>query len=389
MSLLPGLEELGSGYDCLNGQYAQSESCFKVTFLPFVSVYPKIAVEYFSIAGESLDEYHQSISSSLNIGGGFLGFTSSLETEFGKVVDYSTFQKFSRIQYNYYTFHLLHLTSSPWYCGNVLDLKFELKSMIQKSNRRQFFNDTELILFIVTRWGRIVLSICTNKLIYNSSTDLKTVAKAAAQEIFHGNISDEYKEEVKKLRENNEINLIGCGGDISALRNDMMHQNVNAWITTVPDSPFFITFDKSDRCLLVVSLIFIKPKILIPIFYSNLHSLSFIGDLVDEIQAFYPPYLEYSIVSLTSTTARIGSKPVISEGSKWKWLAVSYRLETLLKHGIVIREKPYAQGLLRPIVKKNYVTSFYFGDHSYLVRLYQPLTDDPDNFVSLGCFLEQ
>ncbi|GBB85802.1 hypothetical protein RclHR1_12240005 [Rhizophagus clarus] len=128
--------------------------------------------------------------------------------------------------------------------------------MIQKSNRRQFFNDTELILFIVTRWGRIVLSICTNKLIYNSSTDLKTVAKAAAQEIFHGNISDEYKEEVKKLRENNEINLIGCGGDISALRNDMMHQNVNAWITTVPDSPFFITFDKSD-------------------------SLSFIGDLVD------------------------------------------------------------------------------------------------------------
>jgi hypothetical protein len=27
MSWIPGLEELGSGYDFLNGQYAQSESC--------------------------------------------------------------------------------------------------------------------------------------------------------------------------------------------------------------------------------------------------------------------------------------------------------------------------------------------------------------------------
>lgn len=32
MSLLPGLEELGSGYDCLNGQYAQSESCTENLF---------------------------------------------------------------------------------------------------------------------------------------------------------------------------------------------------------------------------------------------------------------------------------------------------------------------------------------------------------------------
>lgn len=65
-----------------------------------------------------------------------------------------------------------------------------------------------------------------------------------------------------------------------------------------------------------------------------------------------------------------------------KWLAVSYPSETPLKHGIVIREKPYAQGLLRPIVKKNYITSFDFG------KTYQPLTDDPDNFVSLGGFHE-
>jgi hypothetical protein len=77
------------------------------------------------------------------------------------------------------------------------------------------------------------------------------VAKAAAEEIFHGKISDEYKEEVKKLREHSEINLMGCGGDISALGNDMMHPNVNAWVATVPDNPVFIIFDRLDRYLLI------------------------------------------------------------------------------------------------------------------------------------------
>ena len=32
MSWIPGLEELGSGYDCVNGQYAQSESCTENLF---------------------------------------------------------------------------------------------------------------------------------------------------------------------------------------------------------------------------------------------------------------------------------------------------------------------------------------------------------------------
>lgn len=63
-------------------------------------------------------------------------------------------------------------------------------------------------------------------------------------------------------------------------------------------------------------------------------------------------------------------------------MAVSYSSGTPLKHGIVIREKPYAQGLLRPIVKKKLLMSFDLG------KSYQPLTDDPDNFVSLGGYHE-
>ncbi|RHZ44934.1 hypothetical protein Glove_707g34 [Diversispora epigaea] len=396
MSWISGLEELGSGYDCLNGQYAQSESCTENLFdwnniptyerklngqtyiIPsIVSFYPKVSVEYVTVTGKSLDEYHQEISKSLNIEVGFMGFTGSIESEFGEIVDYSTFRKFSRIQYDYSS-HLLHLTSSPLMLRKCL--RPEIRSEINDPTidpETIFQRYGTHFVHSLKMGGRIVLSICTNKLTHNSGTDLKLVAKATAQEIFNGKISGEYKEEVKKLRQNSDLNLIGCGGDISALGNDMMHPNLSAWVETVPNNPVFISFDRSD-------------------------SLSFIGDLVeDEIRkkqftnawlayfnthrrkfkSFDPPYLEYTTVSLISATGILGFKPVISEGSKWKWLAVTYPEEDK-KYGILVREKPYAQGLLRPIVKK-----IFLGSSSFFLP-HQPLTDDPDNFVSLGGFHE-
>ena len=106
--------------------------------------------------------------------------------------------------------------------------------------------------------GRVVLSICTNKLDYNSNVDLKLVAKAAALEIFHGEISEEYiNEEVKNIRQYSDFNLIGCGGNINALGDDIMCPNMKDWVATVPDNPVFIAFDRSDRCLLFISMIFL------------------------------------------------------------------------------------------------------------------------------------
>jgi hypothetical protein len=267
---------------------------------------------------------------------GFKGFTGSLEKEFGEVVNYSTFRKFSRIQYDYSS-HLLHLTSSPSILRKYLrpeirceidDPKIDPETIFQRYGTH-FIHSLKM-------GGRVVLSICTNKLNYDSNIDLKLIAKAAALEIFHGEISEEYiKEEVINLRQYSDFNLIGCGGVISALGDDMMCPNMKAWVATVPENPVFIAFDRSDRCLLFISLIFTKPKILM--FCSN-YSLSFIGDLVeDEIRKkqfenswqvyanthkrkfkpFNPPYLEYTLVPLTSATGFHGYKPVISEGSKW------------------------------------------------------------------------
>ncbi|CAG8532063.1 10757_t:CDS:2, partial [Dentiscutata heterogama] len=388
MAWIPGLDELGSGYDYLNGQYAQSESCTENFFdwgniptyernlngqtyiIPnIIHFYPKISAEYISIAGESLDEYHELLSNTVDIGVKICGFTGSLETEFGKVVDYNKFRKFSRIQYNYSS-HLLHLTSSPSILRKYL--KPEIRSEINDPKI-----DPEIIFrrygshFIrsLKMGGRIVISTCTNKLKYNCKADLKLVARDAAIEILQGESSDE--DEVMKFRQNSEINVHVCGGNIRALGNDMLHPNMDAWATTVPNNPAFITFDRSDRKQFIDAW---------PV-YANIYKRKF--------KPFDPPYLEYTLVSSTTDATNfecgtLGYKPIIDKGSKWKWLAVSYFRENEGIFGILIREKPYAEGLLRPIVKKKNLGYSNFCDH-YLI---QPLTDDPDEFVSLGCFLE-
>ncbi|CAG8790866.1 21575_t:CDS:2 [Gigaspora margarita] len=386
MAWIPGIDELGSGYDYLNGQYAQSESCTENLFdwsnAPTYKrehngqtyIIPSTvsrAVEYITVAGENLDEYHQSISNTVNVGASILGFTGSLDIELGKVVDYSKFRKFSRIQYDYSS-HLLHLTSS------LLTLRKYLKQDI-----RSEINDPKIdpetifdqygthFISSLKMGGRVVLSASTNKLNYNSKTNFKLIAKAAALEIFKGEVSEEYKEEVKKFRKNSDFNLNACGGDVSALGNDMMHPNMDKWAETVPNNP-----DETRRKQFIDAW---------PI-YANAHRREF--------KSFDPPYLEYTYVTSTTNASRIenhegkvltilGTMPVIKEGSKWKWLAVSYFKNNEEMHGILIREKPYAEGLLRPIVKKKCLSY-----PNWFITLFEPLTDDPDEFVSLGGLIE-
>ncbi|RIB27482.1 hypothetical protein C2G38_2061812 [Gigaspora rosea] len=242
--------------------------------------------------------------------------------ELGKVVDYSKFRKFSRIQYDYSS-HLLHLTSSLTMLRKYL--KPEIRSEINdpKISPETIFDEYGIHFISSLKMGvRIVLSASTNKLNYNSKANFKLVAKAAALEIFKGEVSEEYKEEVKKFRSNSDFNLNACGGDVSALGNDMMHPNMDKWSETISNNPVFITFDR-------------------------LKSLSFIGDLAEdetrrnqfidawpiyannhrrEFKSFDPSYLEYAYVTSTTSASRyifydgdvfaLGTKPVIKEGSK-------------------------------------------------------------------------
>ncbi|RIB14246.1 hypothetical protein C2G38_1670457 [Gigaspora rosea] len=170
--------------------------------------------------------------------------------------------------------------------------------MIQKLIQKQF-----LIHFIssLKMDGRVVLSASTNKFNYNSKANYKLVAKAAALEIFKGEVSEEYKEEVKKFRMNSDFNLNACGGDVSALGNDMMHPNMDKWAETVPNNPVFITFDRTKSLSFIGDLAENKTrrKQFIdawPI-YANAHGREF--------KSFDPPYLEYTYVTSTTSASRI------------------------------------------------------------------------------------
>ncbi|RIB07582.1 hypothetical protein C2G38_2214011 [Gigaspora rosea] len=342
MAWIPGIDELGSGYDYLNGQYAQSELCTENLFdwsnFPtykrehdghtyIVSFYLKRAVEYIAVT----KYININISNSFFSPASILDFTGSLNIELGKVVDYSKFRKFSRIQYDYSS-HLFHLTSSL----STFSLKMD---------------------------GRVVLSASSNKLGYNSKENFKFVAKAAALEIFKGEVSQEYKE-----------------------------------ASTVQNNSVFKTFDRSKSLSFIGDLAEVETRRkqfmdAWPV-YAHIHSRKF--------KSFNPPYLEYTyMTSTTSATQRetdnktftTGTMPIINpykksgpggtgevarydtsyvmapsfhgmirveggnERSKWKWLADAYFKNNEEKYGILIREKPYAEGLLRPIVKKKCLKS--------------------------------
>ncbi|CAG8487904.1 8228_t:CDS:2, partial [Ambispora leptoticha] len=118
---IPGITEIGSGYDFFNGKYASSESCTENLFdwskEPVQEIelhgktycYPKGIIDcylersdnYNIAAGETLEEYQKSLSRTVAVGGGFLGFNGSVKFEYGDVVNYSKFHSFSRVQYEY------------------------------------------------------------------------------------------------------------------------------------------------------------------------------------------------------------------------------------------------------------------------------------------------
>ncbi|CAG8806612.1 15963_t:CDS:2, partial [Gigaspora rosea] len=251
-------------------------------FIPnIVNFYPKIAVEYISVAGESLDEYHECLSNTVDIGVKICGFTGSLDTEFGKV-------KYIK----------------PEIRSEINDPKIDPEIIFRRYGSH-FIRSLKM-------GGRIVISASTNKLTHNSNVDLKLVAKAAASEIICGELPDEYDEfEVLKFRQNSVIDIHGCGGDIRALGNDMLHPNMNAWAATVPNNPAFITFDRSDSLLFIGDLVEdeTRRKQFIDAWpvYINIHKRKF--------KSFDPPYLEYTIVSSTKNATelenhKLGTRPI-------------------------------------------------------------------------------
>ncbi|CAG8532128.1 2430_t:CDS:2 [Ambispora gerdemannii] len=398
---IPGLAEIGSGYDYINGKYASSESCTENLFdwseepvqeielhgkthcypKGVIECYPERAVNYNVVAGETLEEYQKSLSVTVAVEGGFAGFSASVKTEYGDFANYNKFYCFSRVQYEYNAY-LLHLTS------NIVQLRKLLKPGIRDEIDDPNCHPAVIFKKYGTHFvhslrmgGRVVLSASTNKLKYNAKNDLRRMAELAFRSFVSGSGSDDKHEEIKSFAENSEFKMQARGGDVEALGDDFKNMHIAAWAATVLGEPVFVAFD-------------------------NPYSLTFIGDLACTekrqnefamawpffaqsqkmmFPSFDPPYLEYARIRVEYSAGDPPAfyKPILLEGSKWKWLAqtLDYR-----GFGIVVREKPFAEGLLREVTHAKKFGHEHYGRGGNM-WFWNPLTDDPDNFVALGAFV--
>ncbi|CAG8593614.1 14294_t:CDS:2, partial [Ambispora leptoticha] len=84
--------------------------------------------------------------------------------------------------------------------------------------------------------------------------------------------------------------------------------------------------------------------------------------------SFDPPYLEFARIRVEDSS---GLAQSLDEYG----------------YGIVIREKPFAEGLLREVTHAKYFSRNVLPGSYQSYNLWIPLTDEPDNFVTLGSFL--
>ncbi|CAG8639045.1 12690_t:CDS:2, partial [Ambispora leptoticha] len=89
-----------------------------------------------------------------------------------------------------------------------------------------------------------------------------------------------------------------------------------------------------------------------------------------DFPSFDPPYLEFARIRVENSSAQS-----LDENG----------------YGMVVREKPFAEGLLREVTHARYFSTHTlpYAGAGYRCDLWVPLTDEPDNFVTLGSFLHK
>lgn len=119
---LPGLDAIGCGYQIVTGQYASIDSCGLKLF-DFEKIgttdlfspatgktyqFPKKFVQYLDdnvrqstvISGETVEEFLEKLSTSVEVSAEYKAFSGSVKTEFQNSTEFTRFEAYTRFQYN-------------------------------------------------------------------------------------------------------------------------------------------------------------------------------------------------------------------------------------------------------------------------------------------------
>jgi MAC/Perforin domain len=256
---IPGIQWLGHGYDVFNGAYLNSGSVrgeplfdwgktTSITFnertysLPETIYYSPLSdfdSEFYS--AKRSNEYQQSLSAKLSLGGEYEFFKGSLDADFSKALE------------TQHEVQVVTLIEKTRYWQLQAPDPEELQRMLLVSARRHINEMSPYALYDrygthylwnVQVGGSFIQNSLTTKSVFKSESEFKIAAQATV-EILKGEASAKQKEAAKTFAEVSEIRTRLEGG-ATHLGFTIRKDGIEGWAKTIPDNPAFAGFTKES-----------------------------------------------------------------------------------------------------------------------------------------------
>ncbi|KAI0690009.1 hypothetical protein BC835DRAFT_1308110 [Cytidiella melzeri] len=266
-NLIPGLRTLGSTYDVLRGQYADSLSTKqqvidwdKTEFHPqefggktynvseAVNFNYNTKGNYYSSSGTTATEYIMELSSHADLGVGFRGFSASASVDFTKSQLQNLSHAFTRVTHEatHYSLSLIPPTEirpllKSWFVNDLENM--EPLDLYQKYGTH--------LLNSLTIGGRALFLTATDTRSYSSEISFSVAAKISASYKLadgHMELSVEERAAMNSFNASSEFSITTKGGD-PKYGNEEFLKNVEAWAGSIIDYPEFVDFG-SFPCLI-------------------------------------------------------------------------------------------------------------------------------------------
>ncbi|KAI0090304.1 hypothetical protein BDY19DRAFT_764796 [Irpex rosettiformis] len=259
---IPGLYELGSTYDVLNGKYADSKSALQqvldwnkseVRLQEFggrtysvpevVNFVRNTTSEYRSSSGKTTSEYTKSLSVHAGFEASFPGFSASASADYTDAQREDLSNAFSRI-----TYAVTHYSLSLPPISQIRRLfKAWFAEDLDNRDPIEFYKEYGThLLNSVTVGGRALFLATTDTRSYSAELSIETAAKiSASYSVVSGNVelSEKEKQARKSFNESSDTMVITKGGN-PRYGNQKFLENVDVWAASILEFPEFVEFGR-------------------------------------------------------------------------------------------------------------------------------------------------
>jgi len=267
--ILPGVAEIGNGYDVITGLYADSVSCSRSLFdfsaggetayqiradgenfvVPKdITVHTISETTYTTSFGETIQKYTQSLNSKTSLSGSYSFFSGSLSVDFNSNTTSNSNYAYTRTQQDVSLYTLVLPAISTLKTRLTESAKNDIATL---DPTRLFDSYGTHFLNKLVAGGRAVYASSTSKLSFESSYSIEVVANAAYQSLT-GTISAEnktkYASDISNFNSSSNTTVTTRGGD-TKYGGDQLPTHLQDWANSVAQYPVLVDFVDSQSLL--------------------------------------------------------------------------------------------------------------------------------------------